>query len=160
MVSEQTRFEVLRCLRNIQIGTFLVVQWLRSHAFNARGTGVISGQGTKIPYAIQSGQREKKEFSDRYVQADSRIYRYKTHKNMGAETQFGRPLASLISMVIRSNGPSEVMGQVMIWEAIDTRGLGATLWGEPQRLGSREGVEDRGGHQVTSITDPSGETIT
>ena len=90
----------MRCLRNIQIGTFLVVQWLRSHAFNARGAGVISGQGTKIPHATWSGHREKKEFSDRYVQADSRTYRDKTHKNMGAETQFGRPLASSVSTII------------------------------------------------------------
>ena len=62
LVLEQTRFEVLRCLRNIQIGTFLVAQWLRSHASNARGAGVISGQGTKIPHATRSGQREEKNF--------------------------------------------------------------------------------------------------
>ena len=45
------------------------------------------------------------------------------------------------------------------WEAIETGGLGAVLWGEPQKLGSREGDEDRDGHQVTSITEPSGETV-
>ena len=31
-------------------GTFLVVQWLRVHAPNAGGQGLIPGQGTKIPH--------------------------------------------------------------------------------------------------------------
>ena len=100
LVLEQTRFEVLRCLRNNQIGAFLVAQWLKSHTSNARGAGVISGQGTKIPHATRSGQKEEKEVSDRHVQADSRTYRDKTHKNTGAETQLGRPLASSVSRII------------------------------------------------------------
>ena len=29
----------------------LVVQWLGLHTFIARGTGSISGQGTKVPHA-------------------------------------------------------------------------------------------------------------
>lgn len=39
------------------------------------------------------------------------------------------------------------------WEAIETRGLGAVLWGEPQKLGSREGAEDRDGHQGKQLND-------
>ena len=33
------------------MGTFLVVQWLRLHAPNAKGAGVITGQSTRIPHA-------------------------------------------------------------------------------------------------------------
>ena len=33
-------------------GTSLVVQWLRLHAPNAEGMGLIPGQGTKIPHAV------------------------------------------------------------------------------------------------------------
>ena len=29
-----------------------MIQWLRLHASTARGTGVIPGQGTKIPHAM------------------------------------------------------------------------------------------------------------
>ena len=43
------------------LGTFLVVQWLRLHASNARGTGSIPGQGTKIPQAVQCHQKKKKD---------------------------------------------------------------------------------------------------
>jgi len=32
-------------------GIFLVVQWLRLHAYNAGGVGLISGKGIKIPHA-------------------------------------------------------------------------------------------------------------
>ena len=41
-------------------GTSLVVQWLRLHASNARSTGSIPGQGTKIPHATRCGQKTKK----------------------------------------------------------------------------------------------------
>ena len=34
-------------------GTSLVVQWLRLHGSNAGGAGLIPGQGTKIPHAVQ-----------------------------------------------------------------------------------------------------------
>ena len=34
-------------INSITIGTFLVVQWLRLHAPNARGPGSIPGQGTR-----------------------------------------------------------------------------------------------------------------
>ena len=42
---------------NYSLGTSLVVQWLRLHASNAGGTGLIPGQGSKIPH----GERPKKE---------------------------------------------------------------------------------------------------
>ena len=35
----------------MKLGTSTVVQWLRLHVPNARGTGSIPGQGTKIPKA-------------------------------------------------------------------------------------------------------------
>ena len=38
-----------------------MVQWLRLHAFNAGGMGLIPGLGTKIPDAMRSGQKEKKK---------------------------------------------------------------------------------------------------
>ena len=41
-----------------------MVQGLRFHAANARDAGLIRGQGTKIPHAVQGGQmiKEKKIF--------------------------------------------------------------------------------------------------
>ena len=38
-----------------------MVQWLRYHASTAGGTGSDPGQGTKIPHAMQHGQKKKKE---------------------------------------------------------------------------------------------------
>ena len=37
--------------KSICIGTSLAVQWLRLHTSTAGGTGLIPGQGTKIPHA-------------------------------------------------------------------------------------------------------------
>ena len=37
-------------------GNTLAVQWLGLHAFTAEGLGSISGQGTKIPQAVQQGK--------------------------------------------------------------------------------------------------------
>ena len=37
-----------------------MVQWLILQASNARGSGSISDQGTKIPHAMQGGQENKK----------------------------------------------------------------------------------------------------
>ena len=36
-----------------------MVQWLRLHTFNARGTGSIPGQGTKIPHTSWHSQKIK-----------------------------------------------------------------------------------------------------
>ena len=49
-------YEVIKHCR-----TSLVVQWLRLHASNARDTGLIPGQETKIPHALQCGQEKKKK---------------------------------------------------------------------------------------------------
>ena len=38
-------------------GISLAVQWVRLHAFTARGTGLIPGRGTKIPRAAQHNQK-------------------------------------------------------------------------------------------------------
>ena len=37
-------------------GTSLAAQWLRLRASNARGTGLIPGQGTKIPHTTRGGR--------------------------------------------------------------------------------------------------------
>ena len=41
------------------MGTSLAVQWLRLHAPNAGGPGLIPGWGTKIPHAAQQGLKNK-----------------------------------------------------------------------------------------------------
>ena len=47
-------------LRGKFIGNSLAVQWLGLCAFTAEGPGSISGQGTKIPQAMQHSQKIKK----------------------------------------------------------------------------------------------------
>ena len=37
-----------------------MVQWLTLHAFNAGDTGLIPGQGIKVPHAVWCGQKKKK----------------------------------------------------------------------------------------------------
>ena len=41
-------------------GTSLFVQWLRLHTCPARGTGLIPGRGTKIPYAVWHSKTKQK----------------------------------------------------------------------------------------------------
>ena len=43
------------------VGAFLMVQWLGLHAFIAVGTGLIPGQGTNIPHAIQPKKKKERE---------------------------------------------------------------------------------------------------
>ena len=40
-------------------GGSLAVQWLRLHASNAGGAGLIPGQGTQIPHTSRSSQKKK-----------------------------------------------------------------------------------------------------
>ena len=47
----QDSFQFLEC--KTRMGTCLVVQWLRFHAFNAGGAGVMPGQAAKIPHALR-----------------------------------------------------------------------------------------------------------
>ena len=42
-------------------GTSLAVQWLPHHASNAGGTGLIPGQGTRIPQAAWGSKKKKKK---------------------------------------------------------------------------------------------------
>ena len=42
-------------------GTFLEVQWLRLHAPNVGGMGLIPGQGTKILHAMWQHQKKGKK---------------------------------------------------------------------------------------------------
>ena len=44
----------------------LAVQWLGLHAFTAEGPGSIQGWGTKIPQAMQCGQKKKKRENINY----------------------------------------------------------------------------------------------
>ena len=46
-------------LKDNNEGTSLVVQWLRLCASNAKDEGLIPGQGTKIPHAIRSKNRNR-----------------------------------------------------------------------------------------------------
>ena len=43
------------------VGNSLAVQWLGLHASTVGGLGLIPGQGTKIPQAVQQGKRKKKK---------------------------------------------------------------------------------------------------
>ena len=47
-------------LRDIMVGTSLVVQWLGLGAFTAVGPGLIPGRGTKVPQAAWLSQKKKK----------------------------------------------------------------------------------------------------
>ena len=47
------------CFKYLLLRTPLIVQWLRLQAFNTRGMGLITGQGTKIPHAVWRGQKYK-----------------------------------------------------------------------------------------------------
>ena len=42
------------------MGMSLVIQWLRLHTSDAKGTGLIPGQGTKIPYPARCVQENIK----------------------------------------------------------------------------------------------------
>ena len=46
--------------QKVERGTFLAVQWLRLHTFNAASTGSVPGWGTKIQHAVGSSQKKKK----------------------------------------------------------------------------------------------------
>ena len=48
-------------LKNAAAETALVVHWLRFCAANAGDSGLIPGQGTKIPHALRRGQKMKKK---------------------------------------------------------------------------------------------------
>ena len=43
----------------------MAVQWLGLHASTAGGTGLIPGQGTKIPHALWHGQKQNKTEKER-----------------------------------------------------------------------------------------------
>ena len=46
------------CLSSLE-GTSLPVQWLGLRASTAGGAGSIPGRGTRMPHAVQHGQRKK-----------------------------------------------------------------------------------------------------
>ena len=49
-----------KTLEKEEQGTSLAVQWLRLRTSTAGGSGLIPGRGTKIPHAVQHGQKKKK----------------------------------------------------------------------------------------------------
>ena len=61
-MTEENQMESRRgqCFKNEYVGTSLVVQWLRFHASNAGGMGLIPDWGTKIPHAMQCAQQLQK----------------------------------------------------------------------------------------------------
>ena len=60
MAGEQESVWVqMRLLFKTNSRTSPVDQWLRPHAYNAGNMGLIPGQGTKIPHAVQCGQKVK-----------------------------------------------------------------------------------------------------
>ena len=48
-------------IKNLDLGTSLVVQWLGLGAFTAMAPGSIPGRGTKILQAARHGQKKKKK---------------------------------------------------------------------------------------------------
>ena len=61
------------------VGAFLMVQWLGLHAFIAVGTGLIPGQGTNIPHAIQpkKKKREREREGEFLKQNKKTVYQLK-----------------------------------------------------------------------------------
>ena len=49
-----------RFLKKLKMGNSLAVQWLGLCSFTVEATGSIPGRGTKIPQAVQRGQKKKK----------------------------------------------------------------------------------------------------
>ena len=57
-VSERFEDDTLLAVKVEEGGTSLVVQWLRLSASTAGGADLIPSQGTKIPQAVQHGQKK------------------------------------------------------------------------------------------------------
>ena len=62
--------QILYCLSHqiihfqwVNCGTCLVVQWLGLYASSAGGTGLNPGRGNKIPQAMRSGQKVRKQIN-------------------------------------------------------------------------------------------------
>ena len=54
---QQQQKKTEKVLKDIQVGTFLAVQWLRLHFINAGNTVSIPGQRTKISHAMLHSQK-------------------------------------------------------------------------------------------------------
>ena len=54
-------------IKNLDLGTSLVVQWLGLGAFTAMAPGSIPGRGTKILQAARHGQKKKKKRKKKHV---------------------------------------------------------------------------------------------
>ena len=71
-----------QCLPSSKRGTSLVVQWLRLCASDARGTGLIPGQGTKISRAIQCGQNNNNNLpKNKVLRGNNSILDFHIHRH-------------------------------------------------------------------------------
>ena len=61
IVKEKTRQGDCSISKRIKIGNSLAIQWLGPCILISKGLGSISGQGTKIPQAIWSSQKENRK---------------------------------------------------------------------------------------------------
>ena len=59
MTKGRENWALILLVKNMSMGTSLVVQWLRLHASTAGDTGSIPGGGTKILHAAQCGKTNK-----------------------------------------------------------------------------------------------------
>ena len=61
VVKEKTRQGDYSISKRIKIGNSLAIQWLGLCTLISKGLGSIPGQGTKIPQAMWSSQKENRE---------------------------------------------------------------------------------------------------
>ena len=54
-------------IKNLDLGTSLVVQWLGLGAFTAMAPGSIPGRGAKIPKACSMAKKKKKEKKNTWI---------------------------------------------------------------------------------------------
>ena len=64
-VTEVAVRHILKIPSNLR--TFLMVQWLKRHTFNARDVGSIPGWGAKISYATRRDQNKPNSFQFKHV---------------------------------------------------------------------------------------------
>ena len=63
-----------------------MVQWLRLHAFNAGDTGLIPGQGIKVPHVVWCGQKNKIRKDSRWQEGHRSGRRLEQHQGILAPT--------------------------------------------------------------------------
>ena len=89
-----TFYKIPYSLRNDIVGTFLLVQWLRTHASNAEGIGLIPSQRTRIPHIAQYDKKKKKNSGNTDKEERIIICRSSTKQNK-QKTMVGRQVVRL-----------------------------------------------------------------